>query len=117
MSRHILGILQINCVMQRLDITRRRCNNWIDVAAHVITITFMARKKKVTITEQTVEPQPPKPHRAGVSKQFYLNAELSKALDAYMADQGELHPSQTRVFSAALKAFLAKEGFWPPKKD
>lgn len=58
-----------------------------------------------------------KPTRTGVSKQFYLAQELANALDSFIESQGELQPSQTAVFSAALKMFLSSKGQWPPASN
>lgn len=67
----------------------------------------MTKKKKVTVnaTQQ-------RPNRTGKSHNFYLNADLTEALDAYVeaADPGT---NNTAVVRSALKKYLAERGYWP----
>ena len=43
-----------------------------------------------------------------------LNNDLFDALDAFVAAQ-TFPPTRTQIIEAALKAFLEKEGFYPPR--
>jgi hypothetical protein len=79
-------------------------------------------KKKKTMSSATETPpakagtNAEKTVRSGVGKMFYLDDELSQALDNFLGAQ-EFKPTQTTVFSLALKEFLRTRGFYPPKKN
>ena len=61
-----------------------------------------------------------RPNRSGSPLNFYVDEELRKALDAFIADYNARneHPASLRsTLEAALKAYLKGKGFWPPKAD
>ncbi len=64
----------------------------------------------------TKAPKMPAANRAGVPKTFWIDEELDAALTAYL-DGRNVKTQQTAAFIAALKMFLASEGYWPPKKS
>jgi hypothetical protein len=76
----------------------------------------MPKKKKQMPAAAEVPEKTPKAERSGVGKMFYLDDELSQALDHFLDDQ-EFRPTQTTVFSLALKEFLRSRGYYPPKKN
>jgi len=81
----------------------------------------MAKKGKTPVSTQTVKRQAAessaKTHasRSGVSKTFWIDDDLDAALNRYLKSQ-KVKQQQTAVFNAALEAFLAAAGFWPPKE-
>ncbi len=79
------------------------------MANNVVTMKDMARPKKTPGEQQSAKPRPGYPVFAR------LDSELGAALDRFFAAQ-RLKPTLTTVIEAALKEFLQKEGFWPPKK-
>jgi hypothetical protein len=53
--------------------------------------------------------------RTGVPLHAYIDATLSRALEAYLAGT-EPKVSRTAAVESALRAWLKERGFWPPKE-
>ncbi len=74
----------------------------------------MAKRKPNTVSPVVTK----KPHRAGVAQGFYLDPEVSEALDRYIADSQntEAKATKTSVFTFAVRGFLEERGYLKAKK-
>jgi hypothetical protein len=67
------------------------------------------------MAEPKKKPGRKKANRTGVALGCYIDTDLRKAIDDYIASYNEAseHPASVRsTVEAALKAFLVEKGFW-----
>ena len=53
--------------------------------------------------------------RSSQAVHFYVDPVFMRALDKFRQDFGEFVPPKTEVLERALREYLEKRGYWPPK--
>ena len=115
MSRHLR---KNTSVLTSLDTTANNDIAYIDCNRSHAHNHIMGKKKRMPNATAHLKADQKKGSREGtVGKQFYIDEELAAAFDDFMESFGELPPTQTSVFEAALRMFLASKGHWPRRNQ